>query len=81
MNFRMFELFGFDSNKCKGNKKRYCAPWAGFYLAQMLGPVRPRLAAPQQNRGGRGTMERGGTVQIWRLAGGQGGRGGAQEHD
>jgi hypothetical protein len=35
MNFRMFELFGFDSNKCKGNKKRVLCT-LGWLL---LGPV------------------------------------------
>jgi hypothetical protein len=62
-------------------RKGYCAPWAGFYLAQLLGPFRPGLAAPQQIRGGRGIMVCGGTGRIRWLTGGQGGRGGAQEHE
>jgi hypothetical protein len=44
----MFELFGFDSNKCKGNKKRVLCTMAGFYLAELLGLARPGMAAPQQ---------------------------------
>jgi hypothetical protein len=27
-------------------RKGYCAPWASFYLAQLLGPAQPGLAAP-----------------------------------
>jgi hypothetical protein len=51
-----FELFKLI---LKENLKGHCAPWAGFYLAHLLGPAWPKLAAHDENRGGRGALAMG----------------------
>jgi hypothetical protein len=57
MNFRIFELFGFDSNKCKGNKKTYCSlfgsPLARPKPAGLVAHLKSRGAAsPRGAQGG-----------------------------
>jgi hypothetical protein len=69
----------------KGKREKTTVHMARHPLLLQPGPATGlawlRLAAQQQNRGGRGTTARGGTDWIWLLAGGQGGQGRALEHE
>jgi hypothetical protein len=52
MNFRIFELFGFDSNKCKGNKKTYCS----LFGSPLARPKLAGLVAHLKSRGALGAQ-------------------------
>jgi hypothetical protein len=52
----------------KEKTKGYCLPWAGFYLAQLLGPAWPGLAAHGEKQRRQGSSGRGCSKAVaWTL--------------